>query len=121
MNEVELVIPELDEAALLDLRKELGASHVTFADAHGSGDVHHELLTSAAIVTLTPVLAGLLAKWILKHRRFQLKVVRKRPDGSEETINLDFSSGSEEKDKKKSLLERITDILLKAFFDEPAA
>jgi hypothetical protein len=119
MNETQVTIPDLDEAALLDLRKELGAANVTAAEARGPGDVHHELLTSAALITLTPVLARLLAKWILKHRRLQLEVVRKRPDGSEETIKLDFSSGKEAKDEK-SLLERITDILLKVFFDEPA-
>ena len=116
MNEARIGIRDLDRMAFLDLRKELGAEHFEADEAAPGDDIHGELLTTSAIIALTPILVPIFAKWILKHRKFDMEVVRKKPGGEEETVKLHFESGGGE----KGLLDKIIAALKKAFFGDEA-
>jgi hypothetical protein len=124
MNQAEVVVSGLDRVAFLDLRKIVGEENLVLPSGEkSSNDIHGELImiTSGVLILVTPAAIKLLAKWLMKHRKLQIKISRKDKDGSEESFSLNYSSGSK-KEEKPGLLDRITEALTKEIFgNEPAS
>lgn len=105
----------LDRLEFLDLQKELGTG-VVEEPAPLSDSEYHELVSTIALLTLTPGKIALLAAWLAKNLKLDVEFETTNSDGTRRKMRLRFSS--EEAKDKKGLTEKIKERLTKYIFGD---